>query len=122
MSDARNDVGTEICIDVLRETFPDIEITSEIPFDRPEGPMIQLSRTGGKDGEFLAEPTMQILLWGSDDASASSMATTAVQSIRAAARDHDSLSSAECTSMERDEWAANGESRYRVQMKLVINL
>lgn len=122
MNEEQNDVGTEVCIGILQEAFPDIEVTSEIPFDRPEDPMIQVSRTGGKQGEFVSEPTMQLFVWGSDDSSASSMAMTAIQSVVAAACDHESLSHAECTSMERDEWAAAGESRYRVQMKLVINL
>ncbi len=122
MTESMRDPGTEICIKILSEAFPGIEVTSEIPFDRPEEPMIQVSRTGGPETEFTSEPTMQVLVWGGSDAAASSMALTAIHAVKDAVLDHERLSHAECTEMSRDEWAAMGESRYRIQMKLVIDL
>lgn len=114
--------AAKICLDILERSLPGIPVTSELPFERPEPPMIQISRTGGEEAEFLSKPVMQMLCWGGDDPGAQALCMDAVHALKEAAEGDDALSAVDCQSMSRDEWAPTGEARYRAQLKLVINI
>lgn len=113
---------TRLCISILKRAFPDIPITSEIPFERPPAPLIQISRTGGEDTDFVSKPVMQMLCWGGSDPGSQALCMDAVSALRAAAEEDKVLSSVVCQSVSRDEWTVEGEARYRAQLNLVINV
>lgn len=120
MSDAADPV--EICREVLLGALGGaVEVSTDLPMEHPRGPYVQLSRTGGEDSPFLLSPIVTLLVWGESDLEACRLATSCAHALSEAAKSHPRLSAAEATQVSRDEWAASGQSRYMVQLRLAVN-
>lgn len=110
-----------LCVSVLSERIPGLEVSTEVPGERPDGPFVQVSRTGGTGSDFLDEPIMTLVCWASSDAAAYALGIDCVHALAKQAEDDPYLSAAELITMSRDEWGATGQSRYMVQVRLTIN-
>ena len=97
-----------------------VPISTEIPPTRA-GRFVVVGLTGDESDLLILRPRVMLTVWGNTDADAHGLAVTAYHVLAEAAQTHDSLSFVELESMSRDEWTANGQSRYAVQLNLTIN-
>lgn len=111
-----------IALDVLREAFPDVRVTTEVPMgrERPDR-LVAVTLEGMESDGLLARARVDVICWGRSDRDAFGMATLAADALRDAALDHPFLSSAGLDSLARDEWTATGQARYFAAMTLHIN-
>lgn len=110
-----------LCVSILSKALRGVEVSTEVPHARPRGPFVQVSRTGGDRLDFIDRPIMTLICWASSDSSAYALGIDCVHELERQAAVDPFLSSAELISMSRDEWGANGQSRYMVQVRLTIN-
>ena len=99
----------------------DVPVSTEIPPERPER-LITVSLSSDASDMLFHRPTMALTVWGSSDRDAHGLAVSAFHALAEAAQTHPLLSSAQLQTMSRDEWTRDGQSRYLVEIDLVINV
>lgn len=108
-----------LVIEVLAEAL-DVPVSTEIPPERP-GRLITVSLASDNSDMLIHRPMMALTVWGSSDPDAHGLAVSAYHALTEAAQTHPLLSSAVLNTMSRDEWTRDGQSRYLVEVELVIN-
>lgn len=108
-----------LVVGVLADAL-DVPVSTEIPPERPER-LITVSLASDSSDTFIHRPTMALTVWGSTDQDAHGLAVSAYHALAEAAQTHELLSSAQLATMSRDEWTRDGQSRYLVEVDLVIN-
>ena len=109
-----------LVVDILKDAFPTVEVSTEIPPNRPTR-YINVALSADQSDMFLRRPTVALTVWGRTDADAHGLALSAFHVLADAAQTHDLLSSADLQTMSRDEWTNTGQARYLVEVDLTIN-
>lgn len=121
MSEEARETTVGTCVRIIEEAIG-VEASSEMPLDRDAGaPYVQVSRTGGEDGEFIDRPIMTLMCWAASDQAAYMLAEDCLRAVKEAAKDDEWMSACEMVSMSRDQWTPAGAARYMLQMRLTIN-
>jgi hypothetical protein len=109
-----------IAIQALRNQLG-IEASSEMPATRPSGPYVAVWLETQSERDFVVDASVSLLCWGSSDVEAQALALGCMEALQAESATHDLLSQASMSALSRDEWAADGSSRYRLSAELLIN-
>lgn len=110
---------TDLVVAILGAAL-DVEVSTEVPEDRPER-FVQVDLAGDQSDAFVLRPRYALTCWGATDKDAHSIAVSCVDALREAAMDDDHLSSVAMESMSRDGWGRTGQARYLVEVDLTIN-
>lgn len=110
----------EIVVDELSKAFPDVDVSTEVPAERPER-LVWVKRDGGGGDEFLDRPRVSLTCYGASDVDAEDICLGCVDALQEAAQVHPYLSHCELETMSRDSWSVDGTARYRAVVDLVVN-
>lgn len=111
---------TPLVIEILQDAL-DVPVTTDMPKNRPDR-LVLVDLTGDQSTEFLLMPRYGLTCWGTSDKDAHTTAINAVQALWDAALEHPKLTGCDLETMSRDEWTANGSSRYLAEVALTINI
>lgn len=111
---------TPLVVGILTDVL-DVPVTTDMPKNRPER-LVLVDLTGDQSTPYVLHPRYSLTCWGTSDRDAHGIALAAVQALWEAAEDHPYLSSCDLETMSRDEWSANGQSRYLVEVTLTVNI
>lgn len=98
----------------------DVEVSTEIPQDRPRR-LIMVAQVMDESDEFLLRPFYELTCWGQSDRDARNIALSALHALADDAKTSDWLSSIEMGGLLRDEWTKTGQARYVMSLSLVFN-
>lgn len=109
-----------LVVGILQDAFPTVPVSTEVPSTRPTR-LITVDLTADASDELMHRPTISLMVWGTSDADAHSLALSALHALSEASMTHDLLSAVSLQTMARDEWSGTGQARYLVQIDLTIN-
>lgn len=111
--------STELCVSILGAAL-DVPVSTDVPESRPTR-FVLVDLSGYQFDGFIHDARYMLTCWGSSDRDAKGIAFSAVQALQEASETHPYLSACFLETMSREEWSKTGQSRYLVEVDLIIN-
>lgn len=111
--------STALCVSILSGAM-DVPVSTDVTESRPTR-FVLVDLSGYQYDGFIHDARYMLTCWGRSDKDAKGIALSAVQALQEAAETHPYLSACFLETMSREEWSKTGQSRYLVEVDLIIN-